>query len=306
MSGAGGPCPRHRPARRLVPALAALALLAPSARAAPLFLWEAAGPQAKVTMAGSIHVGRADFFPLPAPFGEAFAAAPVLAVELDMTAPANQARIMQLMTGRGMLPDSLTLRDRLEPQNWERLRQVATESGLPQAAYERMQPGIVTMMIVMQAYLRQGLDPELGIDKHFLDTAHAEGRTVRELETVEAQLGLFLDLDDELDDVVVSHTLADLGRLGELTDAMIGAWRSGDVDGLDLLLQEQAGTDPRLVAWYRRLLDDRNAAMADSVDAWLRGDRDVFMVVGAGHFSGEDGIVQRLERRGWTVTQRED
>jgi uncharacterized protein YbaP (TraB family) len=213
---------------------------------------------------------------------------------------------MQLMAGRGLLPDSLTLRDRLEPQNWERLRQAATESGLPEAAYERMQPGIVTMMIVMQAYLRQGLDPELGIDKHFLDAAHAEGRTVRELETVEAQLALFLDLDDELDDIVVSHTLADLGRLGELTDAMIGAWRTGDVEGLDLLLQEQAGTDSRLVEWYRRLLNDRNAAMADSVDAWLRGDRDVFVVVGAGHFSGEDGIVQRLQRRGWTVTQRED
>lgn len=305
MSGAGGPCPRHRPVRRLAPVLAALALLAPPARGAPLFLWEAAGPQAKVAMAGSIHVGRADFFPLPAPYAEAFAAAPVLAVELDATAPANQARVLQLMTGRGRLPDPLTLRDRLTPENWERLRQAAAEHGLPAAAYERLQPGLAAMLLVMQAYARQGLDPELGIDKHFLDAARAEGRSVRELETVDAQLELFLGLDDELDDVLLAHLLADLGRLGELTEAMIGAWRAGDAAALDALLQEQAGADPRLAAWYGRLLDDRNAAMADSVDAWLRGDRDVFMVVGAGHFSGEGGIVRRLERRGWTVTQRE-
>ncbi|MBM4129614.1 TraB/GumN family protein [bacterium] len=306
MSGAGGPCPRHRPVRRLAPALAALALLAPSARGAPLFLWEATGPQAKVTMAGSIHVGRADFFPLPAPYVEAFAAAPVLAVELDPTAPGNQARVLQLMTGRGMLPDSLTLRDRLTPENWERLKQAAADHGLPAAVYERLQPGLAAMVLMMQAYLRQGLDPELGIDKLFLDAARTEGRTVRELETIDAQMALFLDIDDELDDVFMAHMLADLGRLGELTEAMIAAWRSGDAAALDALLQEQAGTDPRLEAWYGRLLDDRNAAMADSVDAWLRGDHDVFMVVGAGHFSGEGGVVRRLERLGWTVTQRED
>jgi uncharacterized protein YbaP (TraB family) len=284
--------------------LAALALLAPPARGAPLFLWEAAGPRATVTMAGSIHVGRADFFPLPAPFGEAFAAADVLAVELDATSPHNQAAVMRLLAGRGTLPDTLTLRDRLAPGNWERLRKAAGDLGLPDAAIERLQPGLVAMMLVMQAYQKQGLDPELGIDKHFLDAAHAAARPVRELETVEAQMSLFLDLDDELDDVLVADMLDQLDELQGMTEAMIDAWKTGDAPALDELLQEQAGSDPRLAAWYRRLLDERNVAMADSVDAWLRGDRDVFLVVGAGHFSGEHGLVSLLERRGWTVTQR--
>lgn len=304
MSGAGGPMPRHRSVRRLVPALAALALLAPPARGAPLFLWEAAGPRAKVVMAGSIHVGREDFFPLPAPFESAFAAAPVLAVELDAASPANQARIVELTAARGMLPGGLTVRDRLEPANWARLERAAAEVGLPLAAVERMQPGLVAMVLVMQAYAQQGLDAGLGIDKHFLDAARAQGKPVRELETIDAQMQLFLDIDDELDDLLVAGMLEDMGRLREVTDAMIGAWLAGDVAALDALLQEQAGDDARLVAWYRRLLDDRNAAMADSVDAWLRADRDVFMVVGAGHFTGEGGVVKRLEQRGWSVTQR--
>lgn len=306
MSGAGGPCPRHRPVRRLVPVLAALALLAPPARGAPLFLWEAAGPQAKVTMAGSIHVGRGDFFPLPAPFTSAFNAADVLAVELDASSPATQAEVMRLMASRGTLPDSLTLRDRLEPANWEGLKEAAARVGLPLAAIERLQPGLVAMTLVMQAYAQQGLDPQLGIDLHFLRAAREQGKPVRELERVEAQMALFLDLDDELDDLLVAQMLGDLDRLSGLTADMIAAWRAGDGAALDRLLQDQAGEDPRLVAWYRRLLDDRNAAMADSVDTWLRGDRDVFVVVGAGHFTGEAGLVRRLEQRGWRVTQLEE
>ena len=87
---------------------------------------------------------------------------------------------------------------------------------------------------------------------------------------------------------------------------MVEAWQQGDAVALDEMLREQAGDDPRLAAWNRRLLDDRNAAMADSLDLWLRGDTDVCVVVGAGHFAGERGLVRLLGDRGWTVTRRQD
>ncbi len=303
MSGAGGPILRHRSVRRLVPALAALALLAPSARGAPLFLWEASGPGAKVTMVGSIHVGRPDFFPLPAPFEQAFAAAPVLAVELDPMSPANQAAIARLMLERGTLPDSLTLRDRLTPANWAGLEALAAEMELPMSVLERMQPGLVSMMVIMQAYGRQGFDPGLGIDMHFLEAAREQGKAVRELEEVEAQMALFLDVDDELDDILVENMLAEIDSLDTLTSRMVTAWQDGDAAAMDELMQDQAGDDPRMVAYYRRLLDDRNVTMADSLDSWLRGDEDVFVVVGAGHFAGQRGLPTLLRERGWTVTQ---
>ncbi len=306
MTGAGGPDPRHRAAERLFPILVSLFAMAPSAGAAPLFLWEATGPRATVTMIGSIHVGQADFFPLPAPYEAAFAAAGVLAVEVDMTSPANQARLTALVAQRGSLPDSVTLRDRLSPAIWSRLDIAAREHGLPTAAIERRQPGLVAMMLEMQAYVRQGFDPELGIDKHFLEAARERGKPVRELESIDRQLDLFLDLDDELDDVVIEQLLDELGDLAGLTGSLVEAWRRGDDAALEAMLQEQSGDDPRLTAWYRRLLDDRNAAMADSLDHWLRGDVDVCVVLGAGHFVGERGLVHLLGDRGWTVTRRQD
>lgn len=303
---AGGRRARRPAATRLFPVIVSLLGLAPPAGAAPLFMWEAVGPRATVTMIGSIHVGQREFFPLPAPYEEAFATAQALAVEVDLTSAVNQARAAVVLAERGSLPDSLTLRDRLTPAVWERLAAAAREYDLPPAAIERRQPGLVAMMLAMLAYMRQGFDPELGIDRHFLDAAHAQGKPVRELESVDRQLELVLDVDDELDDILIAQLLEDLDDLAGLTKRMLGAWQGGDAVALDAMLQEQSGDDPRMAAWYRRLLEDRNVAMADSLDAWLRGDVDVCVVVGAGHFAGERGLVRLLGDRGWTVTQRQD
>jgi uncharacterized protein YbaP (TraB family) len=58
-----------------------------------------------------------------------------------------------------------------------------------------------------------------------------------------------------------------------------------------------------MTQFYRKLLDDRNVVMADKIDAWLGEDTDVFVVVGAGHFAGEMGILHLLEQKGWKVEQ---
>ena len=55
--------------------------------------------------------------------------------------------------------------------------------------------------------------------------------------------------------------------------------------------------------FYYKLLDDRNVAMADKIDEMLQGDTDVFVVVGAGHFAGEMGIVSLLGEKGYKVEQ---
>jgi len=268
-----------------------------------LFMWRVASETATITMVGSIHVGQADFFPLAAPFEDAFAAAPALAVEVDMTDPAVLQKSAALMMQKGMLPDEETLETRLEPEVYARLTAYAEENDIPLAMYRKFKPGIVAMVLVMDAYQKQGFDPELGIDKHFLDAAKAAKKEVRALETVEDQLDLFLDIDDTLDDILMAEFLDHAVDVKAETAEMIDYWQNGDAAGLDRFLQEQIGEGPEMEAFYRKLLDDRNAGMADSVATWLQADTDIFMVVGAGHFAGEQGIVSLLEDKGLTVRQ---
>ena len=270
-----------------------------------LYLWRIEGDGATVHMTGSIHVGKPEFFPLAEPIESAFAAADALAVEVDMFAPANVQAVAGIMMQKGMLPDDETLESRFGPDLWQRLVAHAEATGFPLAMYGKFKPGIVAMMLVMDEYTRQGYDPELGIDKHFLDQARAAEKPIRELETVEDQFDLFLQVDDKLDDLLMEEMLEQMEDITAITDEMVELWQAGDAEGMDRFMQEQTGDEAEMVDFYRSLLDDRNVAMADSLDAWLHGDRDVFVVVGAGHFGGEMGLIKLLEGKGWDVAQVE-
>ncbi len=268
-----------------------------------LYMWQATSETATITLVGSVHVGRAEFFPLADPIEEAFASAPVLAVEVDMTDPAVLQASGVLMMQKGMLPDRQTLQSRLAPEVYEKLVAYAEEIGMSLGMYERFKPGIVAVVLTMAGYKRQGYDPELGIDKHFLDAAKAAGKEVRSLETVEDQLDIFLSIDDNLDDLMITELLDQMDDLEEVMNEMIGYWQTGDADGMDRFLQSQMGESPEMEALYRKLLDDRNVGMVETINTWLEGDTDVFVAVGAGHFSGQQGIVSLLKASGREVVQ---
>ena len=295
-----------RPARFVFLCLVVILAAAPAVAeiaTAPIFQWQVKSETATITLVGSIHVGKPGFFPMADPFEKAFAASDALAVEVDMGSQENIQKAMALMMKDGVLPGDETLQDRLEPELYARLEAFAAEKGEPLAMYNKFKPGILAMILVMNEYTRQGFDAELGIDKHFLDLAREREKPIRELETLEAQMDLFLAIDDELDDKLVAEFLDQMDDLMEQTARMIDLWQAGDADGLDRLLQEQIGEDPAMTEFYRKLLDDRNVKMAETIDQWLGQDEDIFVVVGAGHFAGEMGILNLLEEKGWEVSQ---
>jgi len=269
----------------------------------PIFMWQVKSETATVSLVGSIHVGKPDFFPLAEPFETAFAAAPVLAVEVDMTDPANLQKSGLLVMQKGMLPGDTTLKDRLSPELWKRLEKYAAENNMNLSMYSKFKPGLVAMIMVLEEYKKVGFDPELGIDKHFLDSATEQGKEIRELETIEAQLDQFFSIDDQLDDILMAEFLDQMDDIVAMTDEMVALWKSGDADGLDKFLQDQMGEDPAMEEFYRALLDDRNVGMADKIDEWLKADTDIYVVVGAGHFSGKMGIISLLEDKGYKVEQ---
>jgi uncharacterized protein YbaP (TraB family) len=268
-----------------------------------LYMWQVKSETANITLVGSIHVGQPDFFPLADPYEEAFTAASVLAVEVDMTDPAVIQQSAMLMMQKGMLPGDETLQTRLEPELYARLEAYAKEKGVPLAMYMKLKPGIVAVVLSMEEYKAQGFDPELGIDKHFLDAAKAADKEVRALETVEDQLDIFFGIDDTLDDILISETLDQMSDVGAIIDEMVGYWKSGDADGMGTFMESQMGEGPEMEALYRKLLDDRNVGMTATITEWLGQDQDVFVVVGAAHFSGKQGIVSLLEAEGWEVSQ---
>jgi uncharacterized protein YbaP (TraB family) len=72
---------------------------------------------------------------------------------------------------------------------------------------------------------------------------------------------------------------------------------SGDAEKLERRLAEM-GTEG-----METLITGRNKRMLEAAEQFLRGKEQGFLVVGAAHMVGKEGIVRMLEKKGYTVEQ---
>jgi uncharacterized protein YbaP (TraB family) len=81
---------------------------------------------------------------------------------------------------------------------------------------------------------------------------------------------------------------------------MIDAWRHGDADLVEQLDRSQFSDFP---AFRERLIDARNRNWIPKIEHDLGSGHVYFVVVGAGHFGGPNGILALLRARGCKIDQ---
>jgi len=81
---------------------------------------------------------------------------------------------------------------------------------------------------------------------------------------------------------------------------LINAWRRGDAEALTRMLQESFREVPAL---GQRLIDIRNRNWLPKIEGYLRSGKTYFVVVGAGHMGGPNGLLALLKARGYKIEQ---
>jgi hypothetical protein len=298
-----GRAPSGRPLHWLCGVFALLAVLAAQAEpAAPrAYLWQAQRDGATVFLFGSIHLCRADCFPLPRSASVRLDRAAVVAVELDPERPGRTDELLR----RTSLPDGDSLDRHLPPALVLELQSLTGEFGLPPALLMRMKPWLAGMTLTLAAARRGGYTVDEGIDVSVLRRAAAAGTPVVELETLDEHLGALDALTREEQAALVAQAvaLARNGAVAAYVDRLVGAWRSGDAQALWRLSQE--GIED--VALAQRMLDamlaSRNRRMAERLAALAAERGPVFAVVGALHMAGPGSLLDLLREAGYTVRQ---
>src|SRR3569623_1343482 len=134
----------------------------------------------------------------------------------------------------------------------------------------------------------------------FLPTSGS--KAIIELESIWQQLEFFHDFTDQEQEAMLIGSLDDIARGPELFQNMMDAWRAGADAELDSLLNNDAfRNDAAAQRLYRVLIVDRNAAMTDKLAALLKRGGTYFVVVGAAHLVGDQGIVSQLRERGYRI-----
>lgn len=267
------------------------------------FVWEVRSATSTSYLMGSLHAAKPDIYPLHPAVYEAFDAVPVLVVEADVDA-VSPAKITGMVLGRALNLSGRSLSDRLSADGLEALAGVAGNHGLSVGDLSRFEPWYVAQLITVLELTKLGIDPEQGIEKHLLRRGR-DTKEILELEGLEAQLNFLDGFSDREQDLMLQYTLRDLDNIGSLMDEISGAWKAGDPEQLDTLLNGYLKDSEGLEEVFEKLFTERNHTMAAKIREYLATNRNHFIIVGAGHLVGEKGLLQSLAHDGFQVRQLE-
>jgi uncharacterized protein YbaP (TraB family) len=276
-------------------------LLATAAHADPA-AWRVATPGGgQLLLLGSVHYLREEDYPLPPRVDALYAQADELVMELDLDdLDPQQARSAFLSAA--LLPADTSLSDAVAPAVYRRARHDADALGIALAAFDRYEPWLAAISILDVGMQRQGYRSDKGLEQYLLRKARRDGKDIRGLESLDAQIRLFDGLPPRQQQALLAQTLDELGSAAATMGGLVRAWRGGDVDALTASLMQDFRGFPGL---YDTLVRRRNAAWMPALKRLLTHPRSYLVVVGALHLIGKGSVIELLEKDGYRVTKFE-
>lgn len=280
--------------RLLLPFLLCL-LLPLSAFADPAFYKVSKGDQ-QHWLLGSIHAGKPSLYPLPDPIERAWLQSRALVLEVDLTHISQQQ--WQEMGAITRLVDGKTLKEHMPLDLYRRTIIAAGQNGLTENMLAPLRPWFAAITLTQAALERTNFSSALGVDQHFAKQAGDSGKPIIGFETLLEQLGYLASVGDN-QTLMLESTLDELPELERGFREVMKAWEEGDEATLINLLKSEMAP-PKLQAWLEQtLLAERNH---NWLKKWSTLPNESFIVVGALHLYGDQGLLALLEQQGWRIT----
>ena len=264
------------------------------------FLWKVQSGARVLYLAGSVHALSKDVYPLNPVFQRAFDGAGTLVEEIDL-GEASQVAAAPVIMSKGLYQDGRTFDQVLSRETVTMVDARARQMGLPIDMMRRMKPWMVMLTLTALQVGQAGLDPSLGLDKHFFDQAGAAGKMVVGLETLPFQIDRFDSMSDLTQEQLLRSTLNEMDAEPTALKDIVRAWQVGDASYFEKTVLSEFKDYP---AAYTSLIVERNRAWIPQLESCLSRPAPCFVVVGAAHLVGPDGLLELLRRKGYRVEQQ--
>ena len=279
---------------RFVPVFAlAIICFLPRAAVALSCVWKVTGPNGGVLyLGGSVHALRSADYPLPAAYNRAFDASSHLVFEDD---PKTSSAEAKSLLRAGTYPKGDTLRSHVDPRTYNYVRRFFALVNVPEGEFSKYRPWLINIMLSSPS----NENWRLGIEQYL--QRRAKGiKSMSGLESPKEHNSFFVDLNDREAEALLLILFINASQEETSAGSMIKAWHHGDADGLTNMLQESFHDFPSL---GRRLIEVRNRNWIPRIEGYLRSGKTYFVVVGAGHMGGPNGLLAMLRARGYGIEQ---
>lgn len=276
------------------------------------------GEGTKIYLFGSIHAADERAYPMQEKILNAFKESEYLAVEVDIVALQKNIKAQIELVKMFLCEDGKTLKDYLSPEGYEIIIKYMKDNGIYESAYEMYKPGLIYSLISNVTVQKSNLDTNDGIDMYFLKKAKKSKKSILEVESAEMQYELLANMPSEIYELMMlAYIEAEEQEVASLKE-MYEAWLNGDIekflensqsDDIESIkatlsedeMQEFEKIMELLNEFNESMFGERNVTMTEVVDNYFKEGKNVFVVVGAAHVVGEEGLVNELSKLGYKV-----
>ncbi len=257
---------------------------------------------------GTMHVTDPRVTQLPAPAEKAFEAAGTVVIEtVDILDPQKAQLALLGKPELTMFTDGSTLESLLGKDDLELVKAELKRRGIPLALVSRMKPWMIAGMVALPDC--ETINKNAGVaflDQKIAETARAEGKDLKGLESIGEQLEAMnsLPIEFHVQGLVETIKLGDL--MPDIMATMTDLYLKGDIamimpvitaaspEDLDDEAEAYAQFEDRIIRMRNHVMAERAAPILENGDA--------FIAVGALHLPGEEGLVALLRKEGYEVS----
>jgi len=280
-----------------VVALTALGFMSVSSLYADTSVWEVKSGSNVVYLGGTVHLLRPSDYPLPEEFEQAYNNSSRVYFETDISSM-NDLSVQMQMLQQLTYSDERTLKSVLSDEAYAALSVYTAELGLPLMMMEKFKPGMIISTLQVLEFQSMGFTPQ-GVDMHFNEKAQTDGKYIGQFETIQEQIGFLAAMGEGNESEFILLSLEELEDTDTMMTQMVAAWRDGNADELArLFVNDMRDQAPEL---YESLLLQRNRNWLPDIEGMLRNGETEFVLVGAAHLVGPEGLVAMLSAKGYQV-----
>jgi uncharacterized protein YbaP (TraB family) len=269
-----------------------IATVATCSTAKSASVWKVTGPNGgTIYLGGSIHGLDSTDYPLPSAYNRAFDASSTLVIEND---PNVSRRAAEKFYKTGFYPKGDSLKNHVDPRTYEYVRRVFGLAKVPEAEIAKCKPWMLIMMLWSPSTNR------LGVEAFLMKRARLNKKPILGLESFREHAEVLSGMSDKQAELVLLETFIPQAPGTDLHAKILSAWRRGDVDAIARFSRE---LERDLPTFAERLVVERNRNWIPKNERYIRDRHTYFVVAGAAHMGGPNGVLALLRARGYQIEQ---
>ncbi|MFI5171191.1 MAG: TraB/GumN family protein [Chitinophagales bacterium] len=253
-------------------------------------LWEISGNGLLVPsyLYGTIHIMDREDFSIRKEIDSVFAVSEQVAFEIKMDDLSAIGKVQSWM----VLPPDKKLSDFCSPDEYEKIKKYLKDSlDMDIEMFAGQKPFVLEQLMMMETMEGETASYE----EYFLTKSITAHKPIKGLELVEDQLNLFdtIPYSEQIDWIL--EEIDSSGDYGELWMQLIDAYKIEDLTLISKLMKSTIE-----YKYESLLISGRNKNWIPVIENLIQL-KSTFIAVGAGHLPGENGVLELLRKKGYSL-----